>query len=104
MPKIEKTQTGVQECGEPEMCLLAHNEELAATVSAYLDGELAGQALADFEALLHENEALSREVAEMGRINRRLAEIGADILTEPVPESLLVPLSRLPVKSDTGSG
>jgi anti-sigma factor RsiW len=98
MPKIEKTQTGVQECGEPEMFPLAQDEELAAMVSAYLDGELDGQALADFEALLHANEALSREVAEMRRINRCLTDIGADILSEPVPEALLVPLSRLPAK------
>jgi anti-sigma factor RsiW len=98
MPKIEKTQTGVQKLGEPGISLLAQDEELAATASAYLDGELAGQALADFEALLHADEALSREVAAMQRIERWLTDIGADILSEPVPEALLVPLSRLPAK------
>src|SRR6516165_8183443 len=98
MPKIEKTQTGVQKCGEPEISLLAQDEELAAAVSAYLDGELTGQALADFEALMQANEALTREVAEMRRINRWLTDIGADILSEPVPEALLAPLSRLPAK------
>jgi anti-sigma factor RsiW len=98
MPKIEKTQTGVQKLREPGTSLLAQDEELAATVSAYLDGELAGQALADFEALLHANEALSREVAAMQRIESWLTDIGADILSEPVPEALLAPLSRLPAK------
>ena len=39
MPKIEKTQTGVQNRGDPESPLLTQDEELAATVSAYLDGE-----------------------------------------------------------------
>src|SRR5262249_11939986 len=95
MPKIEKTQTGVQKCGDSEISLLAQDEALAATVSAYLDGDLSGQALADFEALQHANEALFREVAEMRRINNWLADIGADILSEPVPEALLAPLSRL---------
>jgi anti-sigma factor RsiW len=98
MPKTEKTQTGIQECGESGISPLAQDEELAAAVSAYLDGELAGQALADFEALLHTNEALSREVAEMRRIDHCLTDIGADILSEPVPEALLAPLSRLRVK------
>jgi anti-sigma factor RsiW len=98
MPKIEKTQTGVQKCEEPGISLLAQDEELAATVSAYLDGELTGQALADLEALLRANEALSREVAEIRRIDRCLTDLGADILSEPVPEALLSPLSRLPPK------
>jgi anti-sigma factor RsiW len=98
MPKIEKTLTGIQECEESEISLLAQDEELAATVSAYLDGELAGQALEDFEALLGTNKALSREVAGMRRINSWLTEVGAEILSEPVPEALLAPLSRLPVK------
>jgi anti-sigma factor RsiW len=98
MPKIENTQTAIQKDGESEISLLAQDEELAAAVSAYLDGELAGQALADFEALLQANEALSREVTEMRTIDRWLTDIGADILSEPVPEALLAPLSRLPVK------
>src|SRR3974377_330225 len=98
MPKIEQTRTGVQECEESEISLLARDEELAATVSAYLDGELAGQALEDFEVLLRANKALSREVAEMRRINCWLTEVGAEVLSEPVPEALLAPLSRLPVK------
>jgi anti-sigma factor RsiW len=97
MPKIEKTQT-VQKCKEPAISLLAQDEELAATVSAYLDGELDGQALAGFEALLGDNEALSREVAEMRRIDAWLTDIGTDILSEPVPEALLSPLSRLQPK------
>jgi len=99
MPKTEKTQTGVQESGESGISLLAQDEELAATASAYLDEELTGQALADFETLLRANEALSREVFEMRRINRWLTDIGAEILSEPVPEALLAPLSRLPVKT-----
>jgi anti-sigma factor RsiW len=98
MPKIEKTQTGGLTRRGAEISLLAQDEELAATVSAYLDGELTGQALADFEALLHANEALSRELSEMRRIDRWLTDIGADILSEPVPEALLAPLARLPGK------
>jgi anti-sigma factor RsiW len=102
MPKTEKSHSGVQMGGEPGMSLLAQDDELAATVSAYLDGELSEQARADFEALLRGNEALSREVAEMRRIDRWLTDIGADILSEPVPEALLGPLSRLRVR-DTRS-
>jgi len=98
MPKIEKTQSGVQKCEELGISLLAQDEELAATVSAYLDGELAGRALVDFEALMRENEALSREVAEIRRINHCLTDVGADILSEPVPEALLALLSQLTVK------
>jgi anti-sigma factor RsiW len=98
MPKTEKTQTVVQKSGESGISLLAQDEELASTVSAYLDRELEGQALIDFEALLHANESLAREVAEMRRIDHCLTEIGAGILSEPVPEALLAPLSRLRMK------
>jgi anti-sigma factor RsiW len=103
MPKTEKTQAGVQSGEEAGKSLLEQDEELAAMVSAYLDGELEGQALADFKALRRANEALSREIAVLERINSGLKDIGAGILNEPVPEALLAPLSRLP-GSRTKSG
>ncbi len=64
-------------------------------VSAYLDGELAGEELAQFESLMQSNEALSREVAEMRRIDRQLTQLGEDILSEPIPDALLRALSQL---------
>ncbi len=74
---------------------VAQDERLAATVSAYLDGELSGEDLAEFETLLQSDEALSREIAEMQRIDRQLNGLGADILAEPIPEALLEALARL---------
>ena len=74
---------------------VAHDEGLAAAVSAYLDGELTGEELVEFEALLQTDEALSREIAEMRRIGRQLTGLGAEILAEPIPEALLEPLARL---------
>ncbi len=63
-------------------------------VSAYLDGELTGKDLVEFEKLLQSDQALSREIAEMRRIDRQLTGLGADILIEPIPEALLEPLAR----------
>lgn len=71
------------------------DDRLAAMVSAYLDGELAGEERAEFVALLHCDEGLSREVADMRRIDHQLTELGNDILSEPIPEALLAPLKRL---------
>ena len=77
---------------------VAHDEVFAATVSAYLDGELAGEELGEFEALLLTDESLSREIGEMRRIDRQLSGLGTDILAEPIPEALLEPLARLEAK------
>ena len=74
---------------------VAHDEGLAATVSAYLDGELTGEDLVEFEMLLLADASLSREIAEMRRIDRQLTGLGTDILAEPIPEALLEPLARL---------
>ena len=70
------------------------DEGLASGVSAYLDGELTGEELVEFETLLRNNEALSREIAEMRRIDRQLTGLGADILAEPIPEALLEALAQ----------
>lgn len=64
---------------------------MAATVSAYLDGNLTGAKLAAFEAIL--DEAFSQELALVRLINDQLKEIGADILAEPIPAFLLEALS-----------
>lgn len=76
-------------------CRAARDEGLAATVSAYLDGELTGEDLVEFETLLRNDDALSREIAEMRRIDRQLTELGAEILDEPIPDALLEALTRL---------
>jgi anti-sigma factor RsiW len=71
------------------------DERVAAMVSAYLDGKLQGGELEEFESLLRENKAIAREVDEMRQIENQLREIGAAILSEPIPEALLKSFSRL---------
>ncbi len=71
------------------------DEGLAAAVSAYLDGELMGKELEDFETRLQKDPALAREVQEMRNIESQLMELGADILSEPVPEAMIEALSRI---------
>jgi len=70
------------------------DDRLPVIISAYLDGELQGDELVLFEALLNENTALASEVAEMRHIERQLAQLGTDILSEPVPEALLKALAE----------
>ncbi|MGC2630975.1 MAG: hypothetical protein WA265_13625 [Rhodomicrobium sp.] len=70
---------------------LLDDGDMAATVSAYLDGNLTGAKLAAFEAIL--DEAFSQELALVRPINDQLKEIGADILAEPIPAFLLEALS-----------
>jgi len=60
---------------------------IAATVSAYLEGNLTDAQRAAFETIL--DEVLSQEQARMRWLNDQLKEIGADILAEPVPDFLL---------------
>jgi anti-sigma factor RsiW len=74
---------------------LIQDEGLAAKVSAYLDGELAGDDLVQFEALLQSDKALALEIAGMRRIGRQLTKLGADILAEPIPDALLDTLGQL---------
>jgi anti-sigma factor RsiW len=95
MPMIEQTQHGASQSADFETPEVLQDERIAAMVSAYLDGELAGDELARFETLMQNNEALSREVAEMRRIDRQLTDLGSDILSEPIPDALLEALSRL---------
>jgi anti-sigma factor RsiW len=95
MPMTEKTQPSVPLASGLAISLILRDEGLAATVSAYLDGELAGKELAEFEALLHSDEVLMRAVAEMRRIDSQLTELGNDILSEPIPDTLLEPFARL---------
>ena len=95
MPMTEKTQSGASKQTVSAAPDIAHDEQLAAVVSAYLDGELTGEDLEEFETLLRNNEALAREVAEMRRLDHELGEIGAEILSEPVPDNLLELLSGL---------
>jgi anti-sigma factor RsiW len=97
MPKTETTSSGETDRG-CESAEALQDERIAAMVSAYLDGELPGSDLEQFKALLRDNEAFSREVAEMRRIDRQLTELGADILAEPIPASMLQALSKLAAK------
>jgi anti-sigma factor RsiW len=95
MPKTDKTKPGAPSSVEASTAQVSLDDELAATVSAYLDGELSGQDLANFETRLLENDPLKRAVAEMRRIDRQLTKLGAEILAEPVPDALLQALEPL---------
>ena len=79
----------------PRQAGMLKDERLAGMVSAYLDGELAGKDLDEFESLLKSDAAIAREVQEMRSIESRLMEMGADILSEPVPEAMLEALSKI---------
>ncbi len=95
MPMTEQKKLGDSSDGNPKQGEILKDEELAATVSAYLDGELEGKALEEFEALLKRNAALAREVQDMRNIELRLTEMGADILLEPLPDAMLEALSKI---------
>ena len=79
----------------PKQAGILKDERLAAMLSAYLDGELEGKDLDEFESLLESNPALAREVHDMRNIELRLMEMGADILSEPLPEAMLEALSKI---------
>lgn len=79
----------------PKRAEILKNERLLAMVSAYLDGELEGRDLEEFESLLKRDAALAREVQDMRNIELRLMEMGADILSEPLPEAMLEALSKV---------
>ncbi len=79
----------------PKQAGFLKDERLAAMVSAYLDGELEGKDLDEFESLLKRDAALAREVQDMRNIELRLLEMGADILSEPLPEAMLEALSKI---------
>jgi hypothetical protein len=77
---------------------LLKDDRLAGMISNYLDGELHGIELEELETLLRRNESLVYQIGEMRLIERQLGRIGADILSEPIPEEMLEILSRLPVE------
>jgi transposase len=79
---------------------LPESGEIAAAVSAYLEGNLAGAQPAPFEAIF--DEVLSQELAQMRRLNDQLKEIGAEILAEPIPDFLLEALTPLPSPMTAG--
>jgi anti-sigma factor RsiW len=95
MPMTDQKVLGNQRWVETKQAELLKDERLAAVISAYLDGELKGKDLEEFGSLLKSNTALAREVQEMRVIELRLMEMGADILSEPVPELMLEALSKI---------
>ena len=95
MPMTDQKVLGNQRWVETKQAELLKNERLAAVISAYLDGELEGKDLEEFESLLKSDPALAREVQEMRAIELRLMEMGADILSEPVPDAMLDALSKI---------
>jgi len=95
MPMKEKKMLGDPTGVNPKRAEFLKNERLAAMVSAYLDGELNRRDLEEFESLLKSDAALAREVQGMRNIELRLMEMGADILSEPLPEAMLEALSKI---------
>lgn len=95
MPMKEKKMLGDPGGVNPKRAEILKNERLAAMVSAYLDGELEGRDLEEFESLLKSDSAFAREVQDMRNIELRLMEMGADILSEPLPEAMLEALSKI---------
>jgi anti-sigma factor RsiW len=92
MPMSEKNKPMEPEDGNST--LFADDERLAARLSAYLDGELAGASLIEFEALLESDPKLARAVRDMRQIEHQLGLLGTDILSEEIPDTLLSTLSQ----------
>lgn len=57
-------------------------------IYAYVDGELAAEAQAAFEARLAQDPALQYALARQQRLRRTLGDVFAPVLEEPVPERL----------------
>ena len=95
MRMTDQKMLGGSTGANPKQAVILKDEQLATIVSAYLDGELEGKDLEKFESLLKSDAALAREVREMRSIEFRLMEMGADILSEPVPEAMLEALSKI---------
>jgi anti-sigma factor RsiW len=95
MPMTNQNKPSYRLSVEAGDARVTQDEGLASVVSSYLDGELSGEQLVEFETLLRNDEALSREIAEMRSIDRQLTGLGADILDEPIPEALLEALAQL---------
>lgn len=64
-------------------------------LSAYMDGELAGRDLETFEQLLKDDPALLRQIDEMRSIEAELMDLGAEILNEALPETMLATFSKI---------
>ncbi len=95
MPMTDQKMLGDQTGANPRQAAILKDERLATMVSAYIDGELEGKDLAEFESLLKSDAAFAREVQEIRSIESRLMEMGADILEEPLPEAMLEALSKI---------
>jgi anti-sigma factor RsiW len=95
MPMTDQKVLGNQRGVKTKQAEFLKDERLAAAISAYLDGELEDKDLEEFESLLKGNPALSREVQDMRAIELRLMEMGADILSEPLPDAMLEALSKI---------
>ena len=95
MPMREQKRLGDRRGANPKQAEILKDERMAATISAYLDGELAGKDLEEFESVLKRDAALAREVQDMRSIELRLMEMGAEILSEPLPEAMLEALSKI---------
>ncbi len=93
MPMTKQKQLGEPAGGDRGEIL--KDARLADTVSAYIDGQLSGEDLERFKALLESNGSLAREVQDMRDIELQLMDMGSDILSEPVPETLLEAFKRL---------
>jgi len=95
MPMTDQKMLGDPTGANPKQAGILKDERLATMVSAYLDGELEGKDLDEFETLMASDAAFAREVQEMRSIESRLMEMGSDILAEPVPEAMLEALSKI---------
>lgn len=72
-----------------KLSALLEDDKMAEEVSAYLDGSLTGEPLERFNALLAGNDELAREIEALKCVDSSLKNLGADIISEPVPENLL---------------
>jgi anti-sigma factor RsiW len=79
----------------PDPAEVLMDEQLAATVTAYLDGRLPDGEREAFEGLLQNDAGLARAVQDMRAIEAQLVKLGSDILSEPVPDALLQAFSKL---------
>ena len=92
MPITEKNSPKDIQCLADARAL--NDEQLAALISSYLDGELTRSEVEEFESLMREDDSLAREVQQLRKIGFQLTEIGTDILSEPIPDALLEALTR----------
>jgi anti-sigma factor RsiW len=95
MATTKQKQLGNEIGARPGPAEMFQDERLTATVSAYLDGRLSAEERSEFEALLASDADLARAVKQMHAIEAQLSTIGADILSEPVPDALLQAFSKL---------